>query len=565
MPPIRPSRVAAVLLAAGLVVAAAAAIAAEPKAPVFDAASLRAHIERLASDEFEGRRPATAGEEKTVAYLEAAYKAAGLVPFDGKGYRQAVPFIELATQPAATIEISGGREPLALRYGEEAVYWTTRPVTDQALADSELVFVGYGIVEPQMGWNDYAGIDMRGKTAVVLVNDPGFATGDPALFKGRAMTYHGRWTYKFEEASRQGAAAVLIVHEDAPAAYPWAVVRNGAAKPQLIIDRPEDTSYRIGIEGWVTHPSAQRLFAAAGHDYEALKAQAAQRGFKPVPLGLRASTTVRNLKRSAVSSNVIGVLPGSKRPDEYVLYTAHWDHLGKALAFAGDAVFNGAVDNATGTAVLLELASAFGALQERPERSVAFVAFTGEEFGLLGSEYFAAHSPFPLHRIAGGINIDAPSPKGPTRDVSVTGYGASELEDYLRTAADAQQRVLVGESMPEHGYYYRSDHFNLAKRGVPMLYFEGGVDLREGGKAAGEAWDRDYLVNRYHKPTDEYDASWDVSGLLEELQLYYTVGRRLANDTRFPQWNPGNEFRPIRDESLRAGAATPASRASQAP
>jgi len=561
MPAIFPFNAATVLVAAGLAVASTVAMAREPKAPVFDEASLRAHIERLASDEFEGRRPATAGEEKTVAYIESAYKAAGLVPFDGKSYRQAVPFIELATQPAPIIEFSGGDKPLALRYGDEAVYWTTRPVTDQALADSELVFVGYGIVEPQMGWNDYAGVDMRGKTAVVLVNDPGFATGDPALFKGRAMTYHGRWTYKFEEASRQGAAAVLIVHEDAPAAYPWDVVRNGAAKPQLIIDRPEDTSYRIGIEGWVTLDSAKRLFAAGGHDYAALKAQAAQHGFKPVPLGMRASTSVRNLKRSAVSSNVIGVLPGSERPDEYVLYTAHWDHLGKALAFAGDAVFNGAVDNATGTAVLLELASAFGGQKARPERSIAFVAFTAEEFGLLGSEYFAAHSPFPLHRIAGGVNIDAPAPKGRTREVSVTGIGASELEDYLREAATAQQRVLAGESMPEHGYYYRSDHFNLAKRGVPMLYFKDGVDMREGGKAAGEAWDRDYRTNRYHKPGDEYDASWDVSGLLEELQLYYMVGRRLANETRFPQWFPGNEFRPIREESLRAGASAQASQA----
>jgi Zn-dependent M28 family amino/carboxypeptidase len=437
-------------------------------------------------------------------------------------------------------------------------------VTEQALTDSELVFVGYGIVEPQQAWNDYAGIDMRGKTAVVLVNDPGFVTGDPALFKGRAMTYHGRWTYKFEEASRQGAAAVLIVHEDAPAAYPWAVVRNGAAKPQLILDRPEDTSYRIGIEGWVTLDSARRLFAAAGQDYESLKAQAARRGFKPVPLGLRASTSVRNLKRSAVSSNVVGVLPGSKRPGEYVLYTAHWDHLGRALAFAGDAIFNGAVDNATGTAMLMELARAYGAAGSAPERSVVFVAFTGEEFGLLGSEYFAANPPYPLARVAGGINIDAPAPKGRTRDVTVTGLGASELEEYLRVAAAEQRRVLVPESLPENGYYYRSDHFPLAKRGVPMLYFEGGIDLLDGGTEAGLAWDRDYVSNRYHKPGDEYDPSWRVDGLLEDLRLYYVVGRRIADDAGFPQWLPGNEFRPIREQSLRE-AASGSAQANQAP
>jgi Zn-dependent M28 family amino/carboxypeptidase len=543
----------AVALAAPTLIAACASSEPPPaKLPVFSAANLSRHVQVLASDAFEGRRPATAGEEKTVAYIEQAYREAGLQPGAEGSFRQAVPFVELSTRPADTLDIAGNGKSLSFRYGDEAVYWTKRVTTEVKLERSELVFVGYGIDEPAMDWHDYAGVDMKGKTAVILINDPGFATNDPALFKGRAMTYHGRWIYKFEEAARQGAAAAIIVHEEAPAAYPWEVVRNGAARPQLVIDTPDAGASRIGVEGWVTHDSAVQMFAAAGLDYEALKAQAAVRGFKPVPMGLTASTWVHNAVRRATSSNVVGVLPGTTRPDEYVIMTAHWDHLGRALAFGGDAIFNGAVDNATGTAGLLELARAFGEVRPRPERSVLFVAFTGEEYGLLGSEYFAEHPTVSLAQVAGGVNIDGMSVTGRTHDVTVVGFGSSELEDALKAAVARQGRVLQPEPTPEKGFYYRSDHFNLAKKGVPMLYAKSGIDSVAHGAEWGLAQQRDYVANRYHKPSDEFDPNWDLGGAIEDLQAYFDVSYALSRDTAFPQWYPGNEFRPIRERS-RAG------------
>lgn len=527
----------------------------EPVFPAFSQVQFASEIKTLSSDEFEGRRPATAGEEKTVAFIEQAFREAGLKPGVGDSYRQPVPFVELTTRPADTLVVDGpGGKSLALRYGDQAVYWTKRVETQVQLDKSAMVFVGYGIVEPAMGWNDYAGLDMRGKTAVILVNDPGFATNDPTLFKGRAMTYHGRWTYKFEEAARQGAAAAIIIHEEAPAAYPWEVTRNGAARPQLVIDTTGEKVPRVGIEGWMTNDAAAQVFAEAGLDYAALKAQAAQRGFKAVPMDLTASTSVRNGIRRATSNNVVGVLPGTKRPDEYVVLAAHWDHLGRALAFGGDAIFNGAVDNATGTAGLLELARAFGNIHPKPERSVVFVAFTGEEYGLLGSEYYAEHPTVPLARVAGGINIDGMSVNGRTHDVIVIGYGSSELEEDLRAAAARQGRVLVEEPTPEKGYYYRSDHFNLAKKGVPMIYAKSGVDSVAHGKEWGLAQQADYVANRYHKPNDEFDPNWDLGGAIEDLDLYFAISYRWSQEARFPNWYPGNEFRAIRDRS-RADAA----------
>lgn len=548
-------RVAATAAVITLLAACAAKPESEAAMPVFTAESFASHVQTLSSDEFEGRRPATAGEEKTVAYIEQAYARVGLQPGVNGGYRQSVPFVELSTRPADTFDISGNGKSLSLRYGDEAVYWTKRVVNEVKLENSELVFVGYGIDEPAMDWHDFAGIDMKGKTAVILVNDPGFATGDPALFKGRAMTYHGRWIYKFEEAARQGAAGAIIVHEEAPAAYPWEVVRNGAARPQLVIDTPDGGASRVGVEGWITRDSALRLFAAAGMDYDKMKARAAVRGFKPAPMGLTASTWVRNAVRRAASSNVVGMLPGTTRPDEYVILTAHWDHLGRALAFGGDAIFNGALDNATGTAALLELARAFGEVRPRPERSVLFVAFTGEEYGLLGSEYFADHPTVPLTRVAGGINIDGMAVNGRTRDVTVVGYGASELEDDMKQAVAKQGRELQPEPTPEKGYYYRSDHFNLARKGVPMLYAKSGIDSVEHGAQWGLERQADYVSNRYHKPSDEYDPNWDLGGAIEDIQAYFEVSYRLSRGTRFPQWYPGNEFRPIRERSLAEAAA----------
>ena len=544
----RPGAAPAVALFGALMAACAASAA--PELPTFSAEQLAGEIKTIASDEFEGRRPATPGEEKTVAFIENAFRTAGLKPGVGDSYRQPVPFVELTTRPDDTFRVAGpDGKSLSLKYGDQAVYWTKRVVPQVSLDASELVFVGYGIVEPAMGWNDYAGVDMKGKTAVILINDPGFETNDATLFKGRAMTYHGRWTYKFEEAARQGAAGAIIVHEEAPAAYPWAVVQNGSARPQLVIDSSQ-AEPRVAVEGWMTRDAASEVFAAAGLDFATLKAKAVTRGFKPVPIGLTASTSVRNGIRRATSSNVVGVLPGSKRPGEYVVLTAHWDHLGRALAFSGDAIFNGAVDNATGTAGLLELARAFGTVRPAPERSVVFVAFTGEEYGLLGSEYYADHPTVPLDKVAGGINIDGMSVNGRTNDVVVIGYGSSELEDDLREAAAKQHRVLVQEPTPEKGYYYRSDHFNLAKKGVPMIYAKSGIDSVAHGKEWGLAQQADYVSNRYHKPSDEYDPNWDLGGAVQDLELYFAISYKLAQENRFPNWYPGNEFRAIRDRSL---------------
>ena len=544
----RPGAAPAIALFGALMAACAASAA--PELPTFSAEQLAGEIKTLASDEFEGRRPATPGEEKTVAFIENAFRTAGLKPGVGDSYRQPVPFVELTTRPDDTFRVAGpDGKSLSLKYGDQAVYWTKRVVPQVSLDASELVFVGYGIVEPAMGWNDYAGVDMKGKTVVILINDPGFETNDATLFKGRAMTYHGRWTYKFEEAARQGAAGAIIVHEEAPAAYPWAVVQNGAARPQLVIDSSQ-AEPRVAVEGWMTRDAASEVFAAAGLDFATLKAKAVTRGFKPVPIGLTASTSVRNGIRRATSSNVVGVLPGSKRPGEYVVLTAHWDHLGRALAFSGDAIFNGAVDNATGTAGLLELARAFGTVRPAPERSVVFVAFTGEEYGLLGSEYYADHPTVPLDKVAGGINIDGMSVNGRTNDVVVIGYGSSELEDDLREAAAKQHRVLVQEPTPEKGYYYRSDHFNLAKKGVPMIYAKSGIDSVAHGKEWGLAQQADYVSNRYHKPSDEFDPNWDLGGAVQDLEMYFAISYKLAQENRFPNWYPGNEFRAIRDRSL---------------
>ena len=542
---------------AGLMTGLATGCAATPVTPSFETDRYAAHVRVLASDEFEGRRPATTGEEKTVVYLEQEFRKAGLEPGVNGSFRQPVPFVELTTRPAPGLHIAGPGGDTVLGYADDAVYWTKRVVPEAALDHSELIFVGYGIVEPAMDWNDYAGLDMRGKTAVILVNDPGFATGDPKLFNGRAMTYHGRWTYKYEEAARQGAAGAIIVHEEVPAAYPWEVLRNGAARPQLAIDTAAGGAPRVQIEGWMTRDSALRVFRAAGLDYDTVKAAAAQRGFRAIPLPLRATTRVANDIRRITSNNVVGILPGTRRADEYVVYTAHWDHLGKAPEGSGDTIFNGAVDNATGTAALIELARAFGEARPAPERSIVFVSFTGEEYGLLGSEYFADHPVVPLAQIAGGVNMDGMAVNGRTRDVTVVGYGASELEDYLAAAAADQGRILKPEPTPEKGAYFRSDHFMLARKGVPMLYARAGIDSHEHGPEWGLQQNTDYISLRYHKPSDEFDPEWDLSGAIEDLQLYFDVGLMLAMEQGFPNWRPGSEFRAIREQSRAGGAASP--------
>ncbi len=521
-------------------------------APVFSDAAYLKHIEVLSSDAFEGRAPGTEGEKKTLAYIEQQFRAAGLAPGIGDSYLQPVPLVEIMPHADAAMRLAApGGKTFELRSPDDIVVWTKRPVPSTSIANAEVVYAGYGIVAPEYGWDDYAGLDVRGKLVLALVNDPGYATQDPKFFTGNAMTYYGRWDYKFAEAVRHGAAGLLVIHETKAAGYPWDVPRNGADKPQFDLRIDDYASTRLPLEGWITEDAASRVMSAAGMDFAALKKASSARGFKGQATGITASISVRNDVRYAISYNVVGMVPGSKHPNEAFVYTAHWDHLGKnASARPGeDAIFNGAQDNATGVSALIELGRAFAATKPAPQRSLLFVAVTAEESGLLGSEYFAAHPPIPVAQMVGGLNMDNLYSVGKTRDITVIGFGKSELEDDLRKAAATQGRVPAQEPSPEKGFYYRSDHFNLAKVGVPMLYTKAGVDSPTQGADYGKRWLEEYTANKYHKPTDEYSPDWDVSGTMQDLQLYYEVGLAVADSSRWPNWRADSEFRAIRDQS----------------
>ncbi len=511
--------------------------------PVF-----RELVQGVSDDELEGRAPGTPGEQRTIEFLEKQFLELGLQPVTGGSFRQDVSLVEItAIDPRLSFARGGGGMTLA--FGDDMVIGTRRVRPESSIEASEVVFVGYGIVAPEYGWNDYAGIDMRGKTALILVNDPGFVSGDPALFRGKTMTYHGRWTYKFEEAARQGAAAAIIIHDTLPAAYDWQVVRNGWSGPQFYADRPDGNAGRTALEGWITQGRARQLMELAGRDLDEMMAVAVQRGFHPVPLGVTATGGVRNVIRRAKSPNLAGVIPGKDRPDEYVIYVAHWDHLGRSLGSSGDSIFNGAVDNGTGVAGILTIAQGFREMMPGPSRSVMFLAVTAEESGLIGSEHYAEQPLVPLAKTAAVINIDALVPLGRARDVEVVGFGASELEDLLAAAAKSQGRTLTPDRRPEAGYFYRSDHFNFAKAGVPALYIKSGTTLRDGPPGAGLAQYDEYYASRYHKPADQYEASWNVSGTVEDLKLLFEVGARVANQKSWPDWYEGNEFRAARDAS----------------
>ncbi|MBV6417262.1 MAG: hypothetical protein CMLOHMNK_01908 [Steroidobacteraceae bacterium] len=533
------------LVPALCLLAATAARAADSVAP----GDYARHIAALASDAFEGRRPASEGGEKTVAYLVDELRKLGAVPVGEGGYVQPVPLVEVTPLPEPTLEFATPAGTSHARFGLDAVVFTKRQVPTAAVAASPVVFVGYGVVAPEYGWNDYAGIDMRGKTALILINDPGFATGDETLFRGRALTYYGRWTYKFEEAARQGAAAAIIVHETVPAAYGWATVVNSWANPQLDMQAADARAGRVAIEGWITQEFATALLASAGRDFETLKKAANARGFRAVPLDARASASVRNTLRASNSANVLAMLPGSKRPREYLFYLAHWDHLGRGQGGEGDQTFNGAVDNATGTAGLLAIAAAFARAPVRPERSVVFLAVTAEEQGLLGSEYYVAHPRAPLADTVAVFNMDALYFGGATRDVRIVGAGASDLERHLAEEAARRGLAVVPEAQPEKGHFYRSDHFNFAQAGVPALYLKTGIDDVDGGVAAGMAREADFIANRYHQVGDNFVPGARLEAGLEVVDLIYAVGRRLANETAFPNWNADNEFRAARDRS----------------
>ncbi len=518
-------------------------------------ADLHRHTAVLAADEFEGRAPATAGEELTVQYLKQQFEALGLEPGNGEDWFQEVPVTSVTTAPTAVLTIAGGEYRRELAYDAEMMAFTQQQVELVTVENSPMVFVGYGINAPERGWNDYAGIDVTDKTVVMLVNDPGFATQDETLFNGNTMTYYGRWDYKYEEAARQGATAAIIVHETAPAAYPWEVVTGSWSGPQIGITDENKHLDKVEVEAWVTVDVAQDLFAAAGLDYQTLKASAARPGFSAVAMGdLSASITLENTTESSLSRNVVARLPGTTHPDEHIIYSAHWDHLGRKPGVDGeDDIYNGAVDNATGTAGLLALAR-LHMQQGAAQRSVLFLSVTAEESGLLGSKWYAENPIYPVETTVANLNMDALHEGGRMRDVAVVGYGNSELESYLKIEADAQDRVLVQEPNPEKGYYYRSDHFNFAKQGIPALYLTNSVDSREFGKAWGQNQLDAYVSNNYHKPSDEYSEDWDLSGAAETIQLFYGVGSSLANSRDWPNWNAGVEFKVKRDETSAARA-----------
>jgi Zn-dependent M28 family amino/carboxypeptidase len=511
----------------------------------------RSQVQGLSADELEGREPGSAGEQKAAEYIEKEYLELGLQPAAGGDFRQDVALVEI-TGGDQHLSFAKGGGGMTLAYGDDMVLGTRRVQPSASVTASEVVFVGYGIDAPEFGWNDYAGVDMHGKTALILVNDPGFVTGEESLFRGRAMTYHGRWTYKFEEAARQGAAAAIIVHETAPASYDWGVVRNSWTGPQFYLDTPDGNAGRSALEAWITEGRARQLMELAGRDFDAMKAAAVKRGFRAVPLGVSANGSVRNSIRHKRSPNFAGLMPGKDRPDEFVVYTAHWDHLGMDAAPGGDRIYNGAVDNATGVAGILMIARAFRDMLPGASRSVLFLAVTAEESGLLGSEYYVAHPLAPLEKTAAVINIDALHPLGRAKDLEVVGYGASDLEDLLADAAKSQGRVLAADGRPEAGRYYRSDQFNFAKAGVPALYVKSGTKLRDRPAGTGQALLDDFDATRYHKPGDEYAESWDVSGSVEDLRLLFEVGARVANEESWPEWREGNEFRAVREKSAKA-------------
>ncbi len=515
------------------------------------APNLESAIRVLAADSLEGRLPSTPGEEKTLRFLRAEFERLGLEPGNGDSWFQEVPLVSIAADPEMELRIEGGGKTTVFEFGHQFVAVSPNPVEVATLDASEIVFVGYGIVAPEYGWNDYAAVDPRGKTVVILVNDPGYRTGDAQLFTGTAMTYYGRWTYKYEEAARQGASGAIVVHETGAAGYPWEVVQNGWSGPQFALAREGEGTPRLEVEGWVSLDAARDLFRQAVLEFDTLAAKAQRPGFEAVPLGLTASVQLRNDVAYSNSKNLLALLPGADLANEVIVYTAHWDHLGRDTTLSGDQVYNGARDNAAGTAALLEIARAFKALEVPPRRSVLFLAVTAEEQGLLGSKHYATHPVYPLAQTVAALNIDAPNTWGETRNITIVGYGNSELDDYLRSAAAARGRVVTPDPEPEKGLFYRSDHFSFAKQGVPALYAKPGTEHPEYGEEWGMARLQEYTAERYHKPGDELDPSWDLSGLVKDLRLLFLVGYRLSTEPVFPNWVEGNEFRARRDSMLR--------------
>lgn len=516
----------------------------------FNPDSLKLHVAELSNDSLQGRKPFTLGETKTIAYLQKEFKAAGLEPGNGDSFIQEVPMVNIQTTAAADMQVSSSKGNFKLKGFDDYVIWTDKITDKVSFENDEVVFAGYGVVAPEYSWNDYAGLDVKGKIVIVMVNDPGFAAGDSSLFKGKTMTYYGRWTYKFEEAARQGAKGCLIVHTTEGASYPFTVIQNNWNASKLRLDDRGKGNVYTDINGWLSLPAAKRLIAAAGKDSTNFFAQADKKAFKPLALDLKLSTSVAVKTIFNKSRNVIGKITGTKRPDEVIIYSSHWDHLGIGKADeTADSIYNGAFDNASGTAGLIELARAFKSMKVQPERTIIILAVTAEEQGLWGSAYYAQNPVYPTSKTVANINIDGLNPFEKTKDIIIVGEGQSELEEYLKEAAEKVGRVIAFENHPEAGYYYRSDHFNFAKVGVPALYTSNGIDVIGKEPGYGEKQDAEYTEKHYHRPSDEFDAAtWSFEGGIDDLKLFFQVGKRLAFEEKMPQWKDGSEFKGIREK-----------------
>lgn len=521
---------------------------AEPTvAATISESSLQDHLMTLSSDEFQGRKPFTEGEEKTVAYLKDQFESFGLAPGNGDSYFQEVPMVELTAKPSQSMIIEGNGQVTSLDVLDEFVAYSEKVESRIELKSSELVFAGYGVVAPEYGWNDYEGLDVKGKTVIVLVNDPGFASGDSTFFKGEVMTYYGRWTYKYEEAARQGAAGCLIVHETVPAGYPWLVVRNSWSGASLYLDA-NNGEYQPDILGWLTRDAAIKIFEASGKDLKNFSTISRDQDFKAFSLGLNASVAVENEIKRDVSKNVIAKIEGAERPDEYIIYSAHWDHLGIGQKIDGDSIYNGAHDNASGTATLLGIAEAMSK-RRRPERSILFLAVTAEEQGLLGSKYYAENPIYLPSQTVANINMDGISTFGEMKDLTVIGFGQSELEDIAEAVAIKQGRYVIPDPNPGKGYFFRSDHFQFAKVGIPALYASGSYEHMTKGVAYIDSLSQIYLSSQYHRPQDEYQEGWMFDGMKLDGELLMEVGYRVANSQDWPTWKQGSEFKSIREKT----------------
>ena len=529
------------------------ASAAKPFSTAITAQGFRAYDKAISSDFMDGRKPGTVGGKRATSWIVAQFKKLGLQPGNHGSWFQTVPTVSttLENQDKIKLDVAEGGGTQSFDFGKDTMDVTLQAKPKIDIKDSPIVFVGYGIDAPNWHWNDYKGLDVKGKTVVVLVNDPGYATGDPKLFKGNAMTYYGRWTYKYEEAARQGAAMCLIVHtSDGAAGYPWTVVKNSWSGPQLALPPSEDPGPRLPVAGWLTADAAQRLFAKAGLDFDKLKDEAAKPGFKPVALKATASITLHNKIGHGSANNVLGLLKGSQHPDQVVIYSAHWDHFGEDDKLKGDKIFNGAVDNGAGVSEMLEIAGAFAKQKPAPKRSILFLATTLEESGLLGSLYYTKHPVFPLDKTVADVNMDMPIVIGPTRNMQIVGNGQSQLENMLKAVLKQQDRYAIPDQSPAAGMYFRADHFSFAKAGVPAIYTMTGNDKIDGGTAVGSKEIADYTAHRYHTPYDNFNPKWDFRGVAEDAQALYEVGSELSLGDEWPQWYKDSAFRSKREKMM---------------